>query len=99
MSRQSAMVGIDPDNFFEYSEKHGTSSLPPMEEVAFDEDDPAGAYARMFKKSYVRLKIAGAFMGMGNCLTCLPKNVRLQMIRNDCNGIKLRKGTIRMSLT
>lgn len=45
------MVGIDPDKFFEYSEKHGTSSLPPMEEVAFDEDDPAGAYARMFKKS------------------------------------------------
>lgn len=47
----SVMVGIDPDKFFEYSKKHGTNSFPSMEEVAFDDDDPAGAYARMFKKS------------------------------------------------
>ena len=44
----SVMLGIDPDKMQKFSEEHGNDVLPPIEEVMFDENDPAGEFFRTF---------------------------------------------------
>ena len=38
----SIMMGIDLDKLQKYGEEHGTDSLPPLEDVMFDDDNPEG---------------------------------------------------------
>lgn len=45
----SVMLGIDPDKMQKFSEEHGDDVLPSIEEVMFDDNDPAGEFFRTFK--------------------------------------------------
>ena len=42
----SAMMGIDPEKMFDYTEKHGTGELPPIESVRFDDDHPMASFSK-----------------------------------------------------
>lgn len=45
----SVMMGIDPDKLQKYSDEHGEDAIPSMDEVMFDEDDPALGFSQMMK--------------------------------------------------
>lgn len=47
--RLAVMMGIDPDKMSEFCEKNGTDKLPTMEEIMFDDDNPAGDFYRMLR--------------------------------------------------
>lgn len=48
----AAMVGIDMNKLEKFVQEHGDATLPSMEEVGFDEDDPDGDFSRRFMKSW-----------------------------------------------
>lgn len=41
----SAMMGIDPEKMFDYTEKYCTGELPPIESVRFDDDHPMASFS------------------------------------------------------
>ena len=45
----AVMIGIDPDKLIAVNEKNGAGKLPEMEEIMFDEDNPAGDFYRMLR--------------------------------------------------
>ena len=45
----SIMLGIDPDKIEKFHEEHGEDEMPSLEEVMFDDDDPAGDFHRMIE--------------------------------------------------
>ena len=47
----ATIMGIDMDKMQKFADEHGPDTLPSMEDVMFDEDDPNGVLSHMLRKT------------------------------------------------